>query len=698
MSPSRFLAKCHKLMMSGFTVLLLVVPTVLVAQRRLELDDYYRLVSLNSPAISPDGLRVAYVRSRIVEEQNRMHSEIWLVNTDGSAPAIRLSSSAFSSSNPQWSPDGALLSFSSARRIVETNGETDNSIWFLRMDVPAGEAFHIEGVEGTPIFSPDSRWIAFVDATPPQQDEAPDTRSDVDRKIEERFDGRIYDWMNYRFDRRGYLRDPRDLTATPPRELYVVTREGGEPRRLTDLGVDVQAPAWRSDTEALVFTADSHQRDEYSYERADVWIVDLLGNVTRLTDDWFNYSNPAWSPDGQLIVVRGSEGLDSIIARKQSHGSPIDLFLLPASGGEPRNITGGWDLMPGSPSWSSDGRYVYFSAGIGGNTHLFRVPAVGGPVEQVTEGNRQLSGISFSERFDRIAYSAADPTHPGDIFAAKVDGSREAQLTQSNGELPGDLGLSAAEQLAFPSQDGTQVEGWLMYPHGYEEGRTYPLILTIHGGPHGSYGNEFSFSRQLLTAHGYFVLYINPRGSTGYGEDFKWAIWGGWGVLDYQDIMAGVDYVLERYPVDPDRLGVTGASYGGFMTNWIIGHTTRFAAAVARASISNWMSDYGTADIPRTKESEFFGPPWEKQSRDLMIELSPLTYAGAVTTPTLFLHGELDHRVPIEEAEQMYVALKKRRVPAKFIRYPDSYHGGWTPWRQLHAYRSELEWWERYLQ
>jgi dipeptidyl aminopeptidase/acylaminoacyl peptidase len=168
-------------------------------------------------------------------------------------------------------------------------------------------------------------------------------------------------------------------------------------------------------------------------------------------------------------------------------------------------------------------------------------------------------------------------------------------------------------------------------------------------------------------------------------------------VLDYQDLMAGVDHVIDRYPVAPERMGVTGYSYGGFMTNWIIGQTNRFTAAAAGASISNWMSDYGTADIPRTKESEFFGPPWEKASRDLMIELSPITYAGNVTTPTLFVHGEYDHRVPIEEAEQMYTALRKNKVPATFIRYPESYHGGWSHWRTVHRLQSELRWWERWL-
>jgi dipeptidyl aminopeptidase/acylaminoacyl peptidase len=228
-------------------------------------------------------------------------------------------------------------------------------------------------------------------------------------------------------------------------------------------------------------------------------------------------------------------------------------------------------------------------------------------------------------------------------------------------------------------------------------GARVPLILAIHGGPHGAYGTEFSFYFQWMAANGYAVLYTNPRGSTEYGEKFLWATWGGWGGLDYEDVMAGVDHVLGRYPIDPKRLGVTGYSYGGFLTNWVITQTPRFAAAIVGAGISNWISDYGTADIPRTKESEFYGTPWEARGAETLLKWSPVMKAGSVVTPTLFVHGESDLRVPIEQGEQMYTALKKRKVPAMFIRYPDSYHGGWSPWNTVHRYHYEMAWWKKYL-
>ncbi len=468
---------------------------------------------------------------------------------------------------------------------------------------------------------------------------------------------------------------------------------------MTQLGVDIEAAVWRPDSNSLAFVADAHQRDEHTYEQADLWTVDLEGQTQRLTKDGYHHSSPAWSPDGRSLVFRRMEGLDLVIDAKKDHGAPVDLFFMSSEGGEMTNLTNRWDLRPGAPTWSADGKSIYFSGGTGGNSHLFRVSPEGDGVQQVTKGDRLQSGFSFTSDFKKMAYEISDPIQPSELFVAGIDGSSETRLTSFNDALLRDVALRPAERILFPSKDGTEIEGWIILPDGYEPTkRKYPLILCIHGGPHGAYGNAFSFPFQLLATQGYVVLYTNPRGSSGYGESFLYATWGGgWGNLDFEDVMGGVDYALSHYSVDESRMGVTGYSYGGFLTDWVISHTQRFAAAISGAGISNWVSDYGTADIPRTKESEFYGPPWKPESGELLWRQSPIRYAGNVTTPTLFIHGESDFRVPIEQAEQMYTALKKQRVPAKFIRYPDSYHGGWTPWNMVHRYYHELEWWKKYL-
>ena len=663
-------------------------------QQELRLQDYYRLHTIDEPAMSPDGHRVAFTRTWTVESENRRTSEIWLANSDGSGEPTRLTHPAFSSSSPRFSADGRLLAFVSERPGPDPDRRTESSIWFLRMD-SAGEAFQIPGVDGDPIFSPDNRWIAFTKPTPPETAVA--TSSDFERLLAGRFDGHLYDWMNYRFDRRGYLPDPRDPRATPPRELYIVPRDGGSARQLTRLGINVEAAAWRPDSGALVLTADSQQRDEHTYERADLWIVDLDADTRRLTDDGYHHAAPAWSADGQAIVFRRHEGLDMVIAQRRSSGAAVDLFRMPAAGGEPENLTASWDLRPGAPTSATDGG-VYFSARIGGERHLFRVAPESHTVEQVTDGPRQLSDFSFAAGFDRMAYVGTRPTRPGEVFAARYAGDGEIKLSGFNDALVGELRLRPAERIRYPSKDGTEVEGWIILPGAdrQQAGRA-PLILSIHGGPHGAYGESFSFQFQLWASQGYAVLYTNPRGSAGYGEDFLWATWAGWGNLDTEDVMAGVDHALQLHPLDDNRLGVSGYSYGGFLTNWVIAHSSRFQAAISGAGISNWLSDYGTADIPRTKESEFYGPPWEADSGALLWDQSPVQYAGNVTTPTLFIHGESDYRVPIEQGEQMYTALRKRQVPARFVRYPNMAHGGWTPWNMVHRYYQGLRWWEEHL-
>ncbi len=666
------------------------------APRSIGIADYYRLITVSAPAISPDGRRVVFVRTRIIEAENRRQDELWTAPTDGSAPPTLLAGPQFSPSAPVFRPDGRLVAFRSARRTPVAPGGESSPVWFIDIANPA-QAFQINGARELPVWSPDGKWMAFTLPTPPPA-APPSPKSDFEQALEKRFTGRVTDWMNYRYDGRGYLSDPRDSAATPARELYVVARGGGTRRRLTWLGVDVKSPQWSPDGTQLVFAADTHLRDEYSYGRADLWTVALDAAPKRLTDDGFDCSAPAWTADGSALVFLRQQGLNDVIARKQTHGGAVDLYRMPAQGGAMVSLTAAFELLPGSPMPSPDGQWIHFEAGVGGSTHLFRVAVRGGEVQQVTKGERRLGDFAVDVAFGQVVYTGATADRPVELFTARVDGSGERRLTDFNGALVAEAAPVAARRLGFTSADGTSIEGWILLPKGYSaSGPAIPMILAMHGGPHAAYGNDFSIQFQAWAARGYAVLYTNPRGSTGYGEKFLYGTWGGWGVLDYQDVMAGVDYALATFRIDPKRLGVTGYSYGGFLTDWIITQTPRFAAAVAGAGISNWISDYGTADIPRTKESEFFGTPWEGKSAELLWKLSPIAHAGRVVTPTLLIHGEADLRVPIEQGEQMYTALRKRRVPARFVRYPDMYHGGWTPWNTVHRYHQEILWWDKYL-
>jgi dipeptidyl aminopeptidase/acylaminoacyl peptidase len=562
-------------------------------------------------------------------------------------------------------------------------------------------------------------------ATLEEQDEGeeePDGLSPFERRHEERFQGVQFDWLN--FQRDGALFPAPDPTANPPREIHIQPVEGGaspegnvtaEARILTDLGMRPSSPVWHPNSRVLAFTADPDWRDERRYGRPDIWLVTVEGEVIRLTDDGWTYGSLAFSPNGSFLSFTGGYGTDMIKAGRLDHGGPRDLFLIPLEEGLPLegsgtaagttpfpssiNLTAEWDLDPSGPLWSPDSEYLYFRAEKSGGTHFFRVSAAGGPVEQITGGQRSHDGIQISDDFTTVVYTLGLFETPPDVYACDIDGINERRLTDVHADLREEVTLSRAERLFYPSFDGTMVEGWILYPYGYDPASgPYPLIVHSHGGPHSASGYGFNFKHQLFAASGYFVLQTNFRSSTGYGDAFKWATWGAWGDKDGEDVMAGVDYSIANFAVDPERVASIGHSYGGFMTNWLISrYPDRFAAAAAGAGIVNWVSDYGTADIARTKETEFFGTPWEAESLGRLIRQSPLTYAGEVRAATLFVHGELDERVPYSEAEQMYVALKKNGIPAKMIRYEGQSHGIRGHWNSVHRAMNELRWFDQWL-
>jgi dipeptidyl aminopeptidase/acylaminoacyl peptidase len=388
-----------------------------------------------------------------------------------------------------------------------------------------------------------------------------------------------------------------------------------------------------------------------------------------------------------------------VIAKHLGHGGPTDLVVIPASGGRETNLTADWDYLPTNPRWSPDGKYVYFTGGVGGTTHLFRVSPNGGAVERVTSGERRLSELSFDKRFTKIAYLVGVNDRPSEIFVANIDGTNERQLSHVHDSFLKDVALSPSERLRFKSADVTPIEGWLTLPFGYHANAgPYPLVVSNHGGPHSAIEYGFNFKNQYLAANGYVVLEVNFRSSTGYGEKFLWGTWGAWGDKDGQDVMAGIDYVIGKYPIDRAHVATIGHSYGGFMTNWLITqYPDRFAAAIPGAGIVNWLSDYGNADIPNTKEREFYGAPWNAKGREILLRQSPLIYADRVKAPTLFINGEIDQRVPFSEAEQMYVALKKNGVPTKMIRYDNMPHSISGSWNIVHRMLNERRWLDQYL-
>jgi dipeptidyl aminopeptidase/acylaminoacyl peptidase len=674
------------------------------AGRALKIEDYYRVQSVGSPAFSPNSKWVSYtVSTRFEEEENGTRTETWIVPSDASAAPRRIQQDGKDVSNPRWTDDG-WLQYAVDRQQWKINPESPAVAPVATGEsAPAGRGAPAGGRgrgagrgggAGTP--SPDGKWIARAVDKPQPKDE-PKYASDFEKRHQERFKGVIFDWKD--FQRDGQPFPAPNNHALPPQQIVVAPAAGGDGKVICETELRPSGLEWNPAGTALVFVADPDWRDELKFESPDLWTVTTDGKVTRLTNDGYVYSDAGYSPDGKYISYVRDPGTDMIIQQKLNHGGPSDLFIRPVAGGQPINLTASWDLEPGATHWSPDGRYIYFTAAIGGESHLFRTSVPAGHVEQVTKGPRRLNGLTIDKSFTKIVYTVGVHDSPGDVYVANIDGSGERRLTDVHKAFLSEVTLSKAERLQWASTDGTKIEGWLTYPYGYDAKKgPYPMIVVSHGGPHAATGYAFNFKDQFFAANGYFIFDTNFRSSTGYGEAFKWATWGAWGDKDGQDVVSGIDYVLKRYPIDAKRVGHTGHSYGGFMTNWLITqYPDRFAAAITGAGITNWISDYGTADIYRTKETEFFGTPWDPEARQRMIKQSPLTYAGRVKTPTMFVHGEVDQRVPYEEGEQMYFALKRRGIPAKMIRYANQPHGIGGNWNNVHRMINELAWWEKYL-
>jgi dipeptidyl aminopeptidase/acylaminoacyl peptidase len=681
-------------------LVVLLVPAAAGAQKRgLMPQDYYRMSLVSDVALSPPGEYVAFTLTTVVEKDNRRHREVWVQRLKGGAPEgtpFRFTDPTRDSSAPRWSPDGSLLSFTSRR-----SGDR-NSTWFVRLAPPAGEAFHIEGVEGAPVWSADGKWIAYLK----EPGETPSDESDhsnregwispsaVSHTLDaKRFDGHVV--TSTRTKRDGTLTLLPDPSVRRKNQLFVVAAAGGAPRQVTTAPYAIRTVIWSPDSQTVVFTADESEDDEYNSEPlADIYALSVNGGpVRKLTTNPGSETEPAFSPRGDRLAF----------VQMRTRGGEADLMVVDVASdgtfkGQPRNLTASWDNAPGNPMWTADGNAVRFGAGVSGDAHLFEA-SLQGSVRQVTTGERHLGSFSVSRDGGLMAYTVDSVFHPAEVFIAKPDGSGERKLTTFNDTWLSEVTIVPPEQLTWKVADGTTIEGWLVKPLNYTVGRKYPLVLKVHGGPHGAYGTGWFDTFQILAGSGMFVLYPNPRGSTGYGHKFTYATRGKWGEMDQEDFLKGIDTAMAKYPdIDGRRLGVSGGSYGGFMTNWLTARTDRFVAAVTSRSITTWESWYGSSDAQGLTEYEFLGKPWEQ--RELYRRLSPISYVENVKAATLIIASEEDFRTPMTDNEQWFMALKKRKVPVELVRYPRSSHGlsrSGEPWLLVDRLERIRSWFVHYL-
>jgi dipeptidyl aminopeptidase/acylaminoacyl peptidase len=404
-------------------------------------------------------------------------------------------------------------------------------------------------------------------------------------------------------------------------------------------------------------------RDEAPRNDADIFIIPADGGEPRrLTSQNGSEGRLSWSPDSRQILF----------SSRLSRASSTRLWLVDAAGGEPRNVLGDWQYEPSGVDWIDD-ETLALSASIGGRTALFHLDPNSGKLTEVISGRRRIQGFSYDDDdHAKVAFVATSVDKPTELFVAEIDGSNERKLTGFNDALNQEIAWPGAERFTYESVGGLEIEAWLQYPYGYEPEKRYPLVLYIHGGPHSAYGEGWFDEFHNITGAGMFVLYTNPRGSGGYGAEFTYSTRGRWGMEDYEDLMKAVDIAIERDDVDPERLGVTGGSYGGFMTAWVTTKTDRFKAAQTDRMICNWFSWYGTSEAQGLTEFEFYGKPWDNP--ELYWDLSPIKYVANVTTPTLIVQSEEDHRTPMTDAEQWFMSLEKQGVPVEFMRYPRSNH------------------------
>lgn len=670
-------------------MLFAITPMALRAQETpsdtlLTVNHYLDWEQVAEPQLSPDGSQIIYTRRWVNKIEDRWDAALWMMNADGTKNRFLTKGS-----NARWSPDGTRI-------LYLAEGEPKGTQVFVRWMDAEGATSQVSRVAESPRgpeWSPDGKSIAFAmlvrDSTrwrirmPAAPEGAKWTPAP-----------RVVDRLHYRQDGQGFMQDGNI-------HLFVTPADGGTPRQLTSGDWNVGArPSglvggvgfdWTPDGKTIVFDGHRAGDADMRYREAYVYALDVAsGAIRQVVTRRGLWTNPSISPDGRSIAFTGS---DSTAGRMSYRAA--DLWVIGLDGSGMRKLSGELDRDPQGIRWAPDGAGLYFTAQDRGASNVWFTPAAGGP-RQLTQGVHILSLSSIDRAFNAVG-TRSDPDEPGDIvrYNLKQPQPRIARLTDVNSDILSNKRLGQVEEIWYTSSSGTRVQGWVVKPHGFDARKKYPLIMEIHGGPHAMYGVGFNYMFQNFAANGYVVLYTNPRGSTGYGTTFGNAIERAYPSVDYDDLMAGVDTVLGRGYVDAQRMYVGGCSGGGVLSSWVIGHTTRFAAAAVRCPVINWMSMAGQTDIPLFTYNFFDAPFWEKP--DQWLKQSSLMYVGNVKTPTLVMTGELDLRTPMPQSEEYYSALKMKGVETVLLRFAGEYHGtGSKPSNFIRTQLYMMSWYQKH--
>lgn len=646
-------------------------------KKLITIDDSFKIKSVASPKLTPDGNWLAYDVSTTILEEDESYHQIWMVPTAG-GEAIPLTAVDQDSWSPHWSKDGKWLYFLSAR------GGDRTQVWKLNM-AHGGEAIQVtrmetRGVSSIQFSSDEKKLLMVLHDRDPEEIKEEEDENYIKPTSKPPY---VIDRLQFKEDYTGYLNHQRD-------HVYIYDIPSHKLTQITSGDFDDSSPDWSPDDKWITFASNRSDNPDGNYN-VDIWVVsssnsDTGQDLRKLSGNQGEDGSPIWSPDGKWIAYYSK--------KEELHVYGLyRLSIIPAGGGEATVLSETQDRNVSSFQWSADSKRIYTIIEDHGMENLVSFKISDASMEQVMVGKHSVWDYEINNTGIIVA-KISTPAVPGEIYT--VDSGKLRKVTSVNDELMSQFELSDIETFTYKSVDDWEIEGFIYKPIGYEAGRKYPTILRIHGGPMAQYGYSFAIQAQLFAANGYLVVRTNPRGSTGYGEKFALGIAKDWGNKDYKDVMGGVDYTIEKGYADPERLGVGGWSYGGALTNYIITSTTRFKAATTGASSSTNLANYGHDMYHKWYEYEY-GLPWEGNNRELYEKQAPINYVENVRTPTLILCGEKDWNVPVMNSEILYQSLKRLGVDTQLIVYPDQSHGGFPPSYDKDVYERYLAWFNKYL-